>query len=202
MKTNKDKLLRDAFVTFLQYNYERASYAMLTEATGLSKAGMAYYYPTKQKLFMAVADRFFFGSQNPETKFGETDNLAGFIDHFIESVRTTMDYLTGIMSEVEGYDDLAPQAHFMNFICQIRRYYPDVRSKMEGIFGATLARWEQVVGQAARSGEVRADIDVAEVARMFHEIYIGCSFSDALLDGLDTDRLRKTLLNLYAMIKA
>lgn len=202
MKTNKDKLLHDAFVTFLQYNYERASYAMLTEATGLSKAGMAYYYPTKQELFVAVADRFFFGSQNPETKFGETDSLADFIDHFIESVRTTMDYLTGIMREVEGYDDLAPQAHFMNFICQIRRYYPDVRSKIERIFGETLSRWEHAVGQAVRNGEVREDIDVAEVACMFHEIYIGRSFSESFLDGLDTDRLRETLLKLYAMIKA
>lgn len=90
MKTNKDKLLRDAFVTFLQYNYERTSYAMLTEATGLSKAGMAYYYPTKQELFVAVADRFFFRSQNPDTKSGETDTLAEFIDHFIYNVRSTI----------------------------------------------------------------------------------------------------------------
>lgn len=202
MKTNKDKLLRDAFVTFLQYNYERASYAMLTEATGLSKAGMAYYYPTKQELFVAVADRFFFCSQNPDTKFGETDTLAGFIDHFICNVRSTMDYLTGIMSEVQGYDGLAPQAHFMNFLCQIRRYYPDARVKMERLFGGTLSRWRQVVRQAAESGEIRPGVDTDETAQMFYDIYIGRSFSDSFFNGLDTGRLIRTMHCLYAMIKA
>lgn len=202
MKTNKDKLLRDAFVTFLQYNYERASYAMLTEATGLSKAGMAYYYPTKQELFVAVADRFFFGSQDPATKFGETDTLAEFIDHFIGSVRSTMDYLTDIMREVEGYDGLAPQAHFMNFMSQIRRYYPDARGKMERVFGETLARWTRVVERAVANGELRADVNGAEVALMFNDIYVGRSFSDSFFDGLDTARLAQTMHSLYGLIRA
>lgn len=40
MKTNREKLLQDAFVMFLQYNYEKASYSLLTQATGISKAGI------------------------------------------------------------------------------------------------------------------------------------------------------------------
>lgn len=42
MKTNRDELLKNAYRLFAQMNYESASYAHLTQATGLTKAGMAY----------------------------------------------------------------------------------------------------------------------------------------------------------------
>ena len=75
MKTNREKLLQDAFVMFLQYNYERASYSLLTQATGISKAGISYYYPTKQELFVAVVDRYFINVHDADVKFTPAASL-------------------------------------------------------------------------------------------------------------------------------
>lgn len=200
MKTNREKLLQDAFVMFLQYNYERASYAELTKATGLSKAGMAYYYPSKLELFKAVADRFFFSTQHADVKFDETETLHDFIGRFVENVRSTMQNLVAVLSLVKGYDDLPPQAHFFNFLSQIRRYYPGSKEKLGIVCSSFFNKWKSAVCRAVENGELPKDIDIDMVAMMFNHIYMGRSFEQSLFTGLDVDALASELYALYKII--
>ena len=88
MKITREKLLQDAFVLFMQHNYEKVSYTMLTRAIGLSKAGMSYYYRTKQELFMAVVDRYVFNVHDADAKFTPAATFAEFLDNFLENVRS------------------------------------------------------------------------------------------------------------------
>lgn len=97
MKITREKLLQDAFVLFMQHNYEKVSYTMLTRAIGLSKAGMSYYYRTKQELFMAVVDRYVFNVHDADAKFTPAATFAEFLDNFLENVRHTMEWYVTIL---------------------------------------------------------------------------------------------------------
>ena len=57
MFTNRDEVLEKALRIFAKMNYEKASQMEIARTCGLSKAGLTYYFPFKQDLFTAVADR-------------------------------------------------------------------------------------------------------------------------------------------------
>lgn len=67
MFTNRDEVLEKALRIFAKMNYEKASQMEIARTCGLSKAGLTYYFPFKQDLFTAVADRYVFDTQHSKT---------------------------------------------------------------------------------------------------------------------------------------
>ena len=53
----REAILEAAQRTFAQYGYEGATVARLEEATGLSRGGIFNYFPSKDDIFLALAER-------------------------------------------------------------------------------------------------------------------------------------------------
>ena len=53
----REAILEAAQRTFAQYGYEGATVARLEQATGLSRGGIFHYFPTKDDIFLALAER-------------------------------------------------------------------------------------------------------------------------------------------------
>lgn len=53
----REAILEAAQRTFAQYGYEGATVARLEEATGLSRGGIFHYFPSKDDIFLALAER-------------------------------------------------------------------------------------------------------------------------------------------------
>ncbi len=202
MKTNREKLLQDAFVMFLQYNYERASYSLLTQATGISKAGISYYYPTKQELFVAVVDRFFFNIHDADAKFQAASSFSEFLDRFVENVQNTMEWYVSVLRQAETIGDETVFSNFFGFMPQIQRYYPNAETKIRTFWEKFLARWRIAITDAIKSGELHQDTDIELVANMFNNIYLGMSFMKFFSTGLDVGELHRAYDYLYSMLKA
>ena len=91
MFTNRDEVLEKALRIFAKMNYEKASQMEIARTCGLSKAGLTYYFPFKQDLFTAVADRYVFDTQHSKNKFNFTaGSLSEFIDRYVAGVENTM----------------------------------------------------------------------------------------------------------------
>ncbi len=87
MFTNRDEVLEKALRIFAKMNYEKASQMEIARTCGLSKAGLTYYFPFKQDLFTAVADRYVFDTQHSKNKFNFTaGSLSEFIDRYVAGV--------------------------------------------------------------------------------------------------------------------
>ena len=69
MFTNREEVLEKALQVFAKMNYEKATQMEIAKACGLSKAGLVYYFPFKQDLFVAVVDKYVFHAQQLENKF-------------------------------------------------------------------------------------------------------------------------------------
>lgn len=67
MFTNREEVLEKALQVFAKMNYEKATQMEIAKACGLSKAGLVYYFPFKQDLFVAVVDKYVFHAQQLET---------------------------------------------------------------------------------------------------------------------------------------
>lgn len=104
MKFNQDKFLQDAFRLFMSMNYEKASFTKLAEVTGMTGAGISYYYPNKEAIFKAVVDKFVLQTHSPENKFKLTaTTLKEFIIQYVEGIEETMKKLRVFSAEMGEY---------------------------------------------------------------------------------------------------
>ena len=203
VKTNREELLQNAFRLFVRMNYEKASYTELTKATGLSKAGICYYYPTKQELFIAVVDKYLLNVHEPRNKFVQTkDTLIEFIDHYIEGIEKAMLLYFQLIGKTNVPGQPSANADYYHFLSQVIRYYPNAQKKMKEFTGKDYAYWRAAVQRAVKSGELKADTDVEEATIVFRQVYFGLSFEMSFFCGLDTRLLRQHLHYVYSLLKA
>lgn len=205
MKTNRDRILEECLRVFLSMNYERASISRLSEACGLSRMGIHHYYPDKLAIFKAVADRYIFEAQAPESKFDATEgSLADFIDSYLEGVRRTMAQLVVCCDTGEqrgGVEPVAPNFRYFHLLIQTRLYYPGAEEKFRRLFDRTRALWFDAVERAARRGELAEGCDTRRTADAFHMIHFGQSFEEGFFEGLDLEALRGQYRYLYELIR-
>ena len=171
----------------------------------MSKAGIFKYYENKQELFIAVADKFWFSTQNPRNKFTETNGtFAEFIDEYVRGVQRTMDMLGKLMGE--GNDKVAQgefsyHAQYFHFLFQLLQYAPGAKEKLRNLADSDYAYWRTAIQRAIDTGELRKEVDVEEAVVMFRQVYMGLSFEMSFLGGLDTERLAKHLHAIYSLLK-
>ncbi len=64
--TNREEALEKPLQVFTKMNYEKATQMEIVKACGLSKAGLVYYFPFKQNLFVIIVDKYVFHPQQLE----------------------------------------------------------------------------------------------------------------------------------------
>lgn len=204
MITNREEVIDKAFKVFLRMNYEKASISTLSKACGVVKTGVVYYFPHKLDLFIAVADKFVIQLQNPVNKFAEpADTLAEFINQYVDGVTRAMGRIVDLVTSCgEVENGCSPNFYYIHFLSQVRMYYPGIREKMEYIFRKDHEMWKNVIQKAKDSGEIRNDTDEEKTSAIFRQVFLGMSYEDAFLDGLDVNRLKDNFNCLYSMLKA
>ena len=205
MKITRDELLIAAFKLFMSVNYEKASFAELGKMLGMSKAGIFKYYKNKQELFIAVVDRFWFSTQNPQNKFTETNStFAEFIDEYVRGVQRTMDMLGDLIGadrDKVAQGKFTYHAQYFHFLFQLLQYDPDAKEKLRNHVEVDYAYWRAAIQRAIATGELREDVDVEEAVVMFRQVYMGLSFEMSFLGGLSTEKLSKHLHAVYSLLK-
>lgn len=203
MITNREEVIDKAFKVFLQMNYEKASINTLAQACGLTKTGVVYYFPHKQELFMAVADKYVLQLHNPANKFATpADTLAEFLQQYVEVVAQTMKRVVELVGKSNCPTNCAPNFYYFHFISQVRMYYPNVRQKLEEMFKKDRDMWTKVIRHAKESGEIRSDTDVPKAVALFRQMFYGLSYEQAFLNGLDTKKLAEYFQYIYSLLKA
>lgn len=203
MITNRDEVLENALRVFARMNYEKASQAEIAKACGLSKAGLIYYYPFKQDLFVAVVDKYIFQAQSSENKFAFTaTTLAEFIDQYIAGVRETMQRTLALLDNCDNPSGCSLNFYYFHLLMQVRLYYPNVEAKLENMLNQNYRVWITAIRQAQERGEIGAGLDVEQVASVFHQTFLGLSFERSFFAGLDVDELSRKLHFIYSLLKA
>ena len=64
--TNREEVFEKTLQVFTQMHYEKATQVEIPKACDLSKAGLVYYFPFKQNLFVVIVDKYVFHPQQLE----------------------------------------------------------------------------------------------------------------------------------------
>lgn len=70
--TNREEVLEKPLQVFTKMNYLKATQMEIPKACGLSKAGLVYYFPFKQNLFVVIVDKYVF---HPPQQLEKSSNL-------------------------------------------------------------------------------------------------------------------------------
>ena len=203
MVTNREEVLENALRVFAKMNYEKASQVVIGKACGLTKAGLVYYYPIKLDLFVAVIDKYVFGMQSAANKFRFTaTTLSEFIDRYIAGVEQTMRRMISLLDDGRNPAGCSVNFYYFHLLMQVRLYYPNADEKIADIFRQDYEQWKSMITAAKESGEIRRDVDIDDAAMMFRQIFVGASFEQSFLNGLDIKRLARNFRSLYSLLKA
>ena len=56
--------------------------------------------------------------------------------------------------------------------------------------------------KSKKQGEIRNDTDVKKTATMFRQMFLGLSYEQAFLNGLNVDELTENFRYIYSLLKA
>ena len=186
MITNREEVIDRAFGVFVKMNYEKASITTLAKACGLTKTGITYYFPHKQDLFIATADKFLFYMQSPTNKFKvDTETLEEFIEEYIKGITSAMGRIVGLIDDGNNPFDCSLNFYYFHFLSQVRMYYPNI-----------------VLKKAKENGEIREETDIDKTAILFRNVFMGMSYEHAFLNGLNVHKLAEEFKYIYSLLKA
>ncbi len=201
--TNREEVIDKACGVFVRMNYEKASIITLAKACGVTKTGIVYYFPHKLDLFMAVADKYVLKMHEPENKFAApADTLAEFIGQYVAGVAASMKKIVELIGDNADPHDCSPNFYYFHFLSQVRMYYPGARKKMEDTFQKEHELWKKVIQKAKENGEIKQDTDVQKSASLFRQVFLGLSYEQSFLNGLNVEELKDKFDYLYSLLKA
>ncbi|MDR3117874.1 MAG: TetR/AcrR family transcriptional regulator [Mediterranea sp.] len=201
MKYNKEDILKVAFNEFMVSGYASPIINSLQEKLGMSRGALYRHYKNKEELFKKVVDTYFFHTLERVTE-NISPNMK--VPELVRSLRKRQRLIAKLISTKGG-----TQFTFLNFtnlIIQAARYYPgfDVRFKKSQI--NVEMHWRMALRNSRDAGEIREDVDINLMSRLFAKIY----FMDTREDfpvrpngqlNAHTDGQDQFVLYLYEMMK-
>ena len=73
---------------------------------------------------------------------------------------------------------------------------------MENTFQKEHELWRKVIQKAKNNGEIKQDTDVKKTASLFRQVFLGMSYEQSFLNGLDVEELKDKFDSLYSLLKA
>ena len=158
------EIIRKAAPIFNQKGYDGAALSDLMRATGLEKGGIYRHFDSKQQL---AAEAFDYAWKVAiDTRFEGTQEIPNTVDRLKQVVRNFMDRRAGL---VPGGCPL------LNTAIDSDDGNPQLRAKARQALSSWLDRLQVIAEEGKRRGEVRSDLDSAQLALLIVSTLEGSS---------------------------
>jgi TetR/AcrR family transcriptional repressor of nem operon len=156
--------IRKAAPIFNQKGYSGTALSDLMRATGLEKGGIYRHFESKQELARDAFDHAW--KLAMDTRFDGTQEIPNTVDRLIQVVRNFRDRRAGL---VPGGCPL------LNTAIDSDHCNPQLRAKARQALRSWLDRLRSIVEEGQGRGEVRPDVDSAELATLIASTLEGSS---------------------------
>ena len=164
MSDTKEYIIDESYKLFLHKSYEAVSISDISQAIGLTKGALYHHFLNKEELFKAVIDKYLSVISLRDVK--EDITLAEFIE-------LNIDYVKRIVYTI-CIDDLPfVPVNYMSLLIDALRHYPGYAEEKESFFTYEIDKLKNILDNAVKNGEIRADIDTNVVALNFFSISVG-----------------------------
>jgi TetR/AcrR family transcriptional repressor of nem operon len=163
------EIIRKAAPIFNQKGYDGAALSDLMRATGLEKGGIYRHFDSKQELAGEAFDHAW--KMAIDARFEGTQEISNTVDRLKQIVRNFRDRRAGL---VPGGCPL------LNTAIDSDDGNPQLRAKARRALGRWLDRLISIAEEGRKRGEVRSDVDSAELATLIASTLEGSSMVSRL----------------------
>ncbi len=197
MQDKKEYILEKAFEVFMAKGYDSASMTVLQKELKIARGGMYRYFESKDALFRAVIDKYFWGFIEFVSPYFKDDmTLAERIEQSYKSLKQVAEYLDKIMHH---------EVVFLNYtalIIQAAKHYPGFAERASKYRDDEFKKWKLTIENSIAKGEVRKDIDVKIIAQVFTKAVVSEDERGTKKNfKRSADNTKKTLDYIYSLIK-
>ena len=157
--TSKQNIIRVAFALFLENGYKEVTIKNIMKATGLSKGAIYHHFTSKEEIYTAALDTYYFDLLL-------SDQLRDLTGDFEQDITFIYKYVASMFQNVENLTETGlkyPVRDFFRFQLESEKN-DEIRKK---IYQAVLQYRKiirNLVQSAKDSGQLRDDIDVEIIA--------------------------------------
>lgn len=193
---SKDRIIFEAFKLFCEKPYDQVTFADLEAATNLSRGAILYHFKAKENIFYRVIENYVLANNtitliNKEKR----ENLQEFIAEFIEQVKINK-------LEMKKWGIKNMNKALLHIESSAYAFYPEVKDKAEKWYIDQFNVWEEVISKAVKNREIRSDINITVIARLFEKVYFGLSFlSIPYIQGIEIEELQNDFREIYNLLK-
>ena len=195
-ETSRQKILMEAFRLFATMPYDRVSFSVMEKEIGISRGSMVYYFKNKEGLFSEVVRTFVYrASSLKAVPDAYKLSLCSFYTYFIETLKREQEQMSGM-----GIANI--NEALMRIENSALTYIPNFKEQTAQWHEEELHIWKSVIENAISTGEIRNSIDPISISYLYEDCYLGRAFHGVFTRaGYDTDRLKQTYDQLYALLK-
>lgn len=196
-KASINQILDAAFLFYSTKPYDKFSLEEMAKHTTLSVGAIFYYFKTKNELFIQVCDKFLLEETSLFLKLGiyENSTFPEYINQYISILEEQKQKAKEL-----GVDNL--NRALVNITNQALFYYPDFAERGKKWIDLQIDQWKKVLIRAMVRGDIREDVNIDFIARLFEDIYCGLSYTSiASEDGIDLQELKDSFIFLYNSLK-
>jgi AcrR family transcriptional regulator len=189
--------MKTAFVLFMQKSFKAVTLREIIAGSGFSNGAFYHYFRTKEELFIAVANRYWFEFINLPQPSGEGVTLKQFIEDSLQRSEMAINMI------YEEFSIDGRTANFYSFVFEAYRIVPDFTEKMFQARARELDLWAGVIGNAKRTGEIRSDLPDATIVQLFVTISYGNAITHLVNEDKDDmkESFRAQWEGLYELLK-
>jgi len=105
---SKENIIKTAFILFLQKGYKEVTIKNIMEITGLSKGAIYHHFSSKEEIYEATLQIYYFKILN--------NDIAQMISgNFKQDVETLYQFAAGVFSEIEHLSEQSLDFPIRNF---------------------------------------------------------------------------------------
>lgn len=198
--SSENRILAGAFQLFLEYSYEKVSTSLLEEKIGLTRGAIFYYAKNKNQLFRDVINKYVLEKQDVKNKMSSVNiervTLFEFLNTYIDCAQKNINSMRSLVN-----DESKAYGAYFRLLYQAQLNYEGFSELITQKFEEERSLLDQVVKYAIKRGEIKQELNPAEVARHIRYIFIGNSFEESLKIGFKIEEARSLILSYYNLIK-
>ncbi|PCE66010.1 TetR/AcrR family transcriptional regulator [Sediminicola luteus] len=188
---SKENIIQAAFILFLEKGYRDVTIKNITDATGLSKGAVYHHFTSKEEIYMATLEVFYFDLVNQEAEQMITGNFVNDIEnvyHFAAEVFARIENLTktGLDFPIRNYFSFQLESETHSEVrARIRESVVTYRKLAEGI-----------VRKAQENGQISTDWDPESIALQVLGMVEGIAINHSTVKG----DIKNVLLSKYKQV--
>ncbi len=195
-RASRRKILLEAFKLFSTMPYERVSFSLMEEKTGISRGSMVYYFKNKEGLFNEILTTIVFDTSSVKAvPDAYRLSLCSFYNYFVETLKREKQQMAemGILNINEA---------LMRIENSALTYTESFKEHTSRWYDEEVRIWQAVIENAISTGEIRKDLDPVIIGRLFEDNYLGRSFKGVFSKlGYEPDKLKDSYDVLYFMLR-